>query len=334
MNDRAALRAVAVASAGVASAALVAAAVRVLPWMLDPAVPRQAAAPFARTLATLALEVALLVGWPVGWALATQQLVERGEARALAALGERPARTLARLAPQGLVFLALLAATSLFGGRDAREPGRVVRELVAQTRAACASATHATAYAVPFVDATWLCVPHREPRLVGRGPGALGAVVYTAANAAVSDDLRRIELEDAHLALPRASGEKRLFLHAHVGKLTMRGLPPWAQSALLTPAARAALMCATGALAAAIAVLSLLRTASSRPLGRLASVVLGASGPLAALAAMRALERADARPWLFVLVPVTAAAGSSLAALLFARVPRRRGESSRGASET
>ena len=36
------------------------------------------AAPFARGLAAVALEAALLVGWPVGWALACFRFVESG----------------------------------------------------------------------------------------------------------------------------------------------------------------------------------------------------------------------------------------------------------------
>jgi len=35
----------------------------------------------ARSLVAVAVEAALLTGWPVGWALATARLVERGEAR-------------------------------------------------------------------------------------------------------------------------------------------------------------------------------------------------------------------------------------------------------------
>ena len=99
---------------------------RVLPWLLDPRVPWRVAVPFGRAVASVAVEAAVLVGWPIGWALATFALCERGEARVLATLGERPARTAARLAPMALLFGTIVAGASLAGGRDASEPGRVL----------------------------------------------------------------------------------------------------------------------------------------------------------------------------------------------------------------
>src|SRR5262249_35306720 len=113
----------------VALVSLAAAAVRVGPWLLEPDVPWRVAAPVARGLTFVALEVALLVGWPVGWVLAAQRFSERGEARVLLLLGERPAVTVLRLATQACVLSACLVAISWLGGRDAREPGRVARAL-------------------------------------------------------------------------------------------------------------------------------------------------------------------------------------------------------------
>src|SRR5512140_174181 len=128
MLQRTALRAAATVTGVVLVAAGLAAAVRLLPWLLDARVPAHVALPFARGLLAVALEAALLLGWPIGWALATHRLVERGEALVLQSLGEAPLATLRRLAPQGLALAAVLAAASLVGGRDAREPGRVVTE--------------------------------------------------------------------------------------------------------------------------------------------------------------------------------------------------------------
>src|SRR5207244_11584279 len=124
------------------------------------------------------VEAAILTGWPVGWSLASQRLVERGEARVLASLGETPAQTVLRLAPQAAVFVALLAATSASLGRDAAAPGRVVGDLLARGHDACARAPSPTTHGVPFVSATWLCATNAEPRLVGRAP--IGGVVFTA----------------------------------------------------------------------------------------------------------------------------------------------------------
>src|SRR5690242_9650968 len=92
-----ALRAAIVSTLVLALLALAAGGVRVLPWLLDPELPASIAWPFARSVATLALEASILVGWPVGWALAAFAIVERGEARVFATLGESPARSTTRL---------------------------------------------------------------------------------------------------------------------------------------------------------------------------------------------------------------------------------------------
>ncbi len=150
-------------SAGIlALLALAGASVRVLPWLLDPRVPWRMALPFGRAVASVAVEAAVLVGWPVGWALAAFVLIERGEARVLAMLGERPLRTTGRLVPMALVFGALGGA-ALAGGRDASEPGRVLGDLLRAGRAACdGAATGAgaggagSAVEVPLLGAAWL----------------------------------------------------------------------------------------------------------------------------------------------------------------------------------
>jgi hypothetical protein len=320
-----ALRGVVVASLLVLLAALVGAAVRLLPWVLDPSIPWATLGPFARSLVAVAVEAALLTGWPVGWALATARLVERGEARVLASLGETPGQTLLRLVPQAALFVALLAVTSVALGRDAAAPGRIVGALLAEGRSACETtgarrgpATHA----VPFVAATWLCAPSGA-RLVGRAP--LGGVVFTATDAQVSDDLRRIELDDARLALPTAKGEGSLTFKVHVGTLTLRGLAPWAQASSVPPALRAVVVTASGMAAASAAVFALLKLRRRR-IGTVAAVAVGAAGPLAALGALRGLElrvpEVASSGWLFafVLVPISAvlavAVASGLAALL------------------
>jgi hypothetical protein len=331
-----ALRGALVASLLVLVAALVGAAVRLLPWVLDPSISWATLGPFARSLVAVAVEAAVLTGWPVGWALAASRLVERGEARVLASLGETPLQTVFRLVPQAALFVAVLGVTSIALGRDAAAPGRIVGALLAEGRAACGEpsdhekpATHA----VPFVSATWLCAPGGA-RLVGRAP--LGGVVFTATNAHVSDDLRRIDLEDARLGLPLAGGgakgEGALTFKVHVGTLTLRGLAPWAHASSIPPLVRAAVVTGSGLAAASAAVFALLKLRRRR-VGTVAAVGVGAAGPLAALGAMRGLELRvpEVAPgaWLlaFVLVPIAAivavAAAAGFAALL--PVARRTG---------
>ncbi len=225
-----AARAAAVSAGILTVLALGGALVRVLPWLLDPRVPWRMALPFGRAVASVALEAAVLVGWPVGWALAAFVLVERGEARVLAMLGERPLRTTARLVPMALVFSALLAGASLAGGRDASEPGRVLADLLRAGRASCGAASgvsssdeargaNATGPAnptnaiatgvpravdVPLLGAAWLCRSAGDARLVGHPPRG-EAALYSARAVDVSPDARRVELDDAFLVGANAS---------------------------------------------------------------------------------------------------------------------------------
>lgn len=326
-----ALRGAVVASLLVLLAALVGAAVRLLPWVLDPSIPWATLAPFARSLLAVAFEAAILTGWPVGWALAAARLVERGEAAVLASVGERPTQTVLRLVPQAALFVALLAFTSVALGRDAAAPGRIVGALLAEGRAACGapgerSLEKPATHAVPFVAATWLCAPSGA-RLVGRAP--IGGVVFTATGAHVSDDLRRIDLEDARLALAAtgvSKGEGSLTFRVHVQTMTLRGLAPFAQASSLPPWLRALVVTVSGLAGASAAVLAILELRRRR-VGTVAAVAVGAAGPLAALGALRGLElrvpEVASGAWLFafVLVPIAAIAAVAVVAALAALLP-------------
>jgi len=296
-----------IASAAIALVGVVAGAVRLMPWLLDPAVPWRVAAPFARGLAAVAFEAALLVGWPVGWALAACRFVEAGEARVLLTLGERPARTAWRLAPQGLALGVVLAGVALVYGSDASAPGRVATELVGQARVSCVHATTPTTYAIPFTDLTWLCAPDRAPRLVGQAPGAMRGAVLTASDARIAGDFRGVELDDARVLL---AGDPPVAVH--VASLSMRGMSPWAQASSLPPAWRALLLALTAWSAALLAAYVVLRGGIRT---RAAAIVLGAGGPLGALGLLRLLERADARPAFFALLPLAACAVPAALAL-------------------
>src|SRR5580704_3807049 len=141
-----------VAASILALVGLLASAVRVLPWLIDPAVPWRVAEPFARGLAAVSFEAALLVGWPIGWALACFRFVEGGEARVLQTLGQPPHETVARLMPRGAPLALALAAVALVYGGDASAPGRVATDLVATARVACEAARAPVTYPIPFTD--------------------------------------------------------------------------------------------------------------------------------------------------------------------------------------
>ncbi len=295
---RAARSSAIVASAGIALVGAVAGAVRLLPWLLDPAVPWRVAAPFARGLTAVALEAALFIGWPIGWAVACFRFVESGEARVLLTLGERPEQTVHRLTKQGAVFALALAAVALVYGSDANAPGRVVTELIAQARVACAASRAPSTYSVPFTGLTWLCAPDREPRLVGTAPGGLSGALVTARSARIAGDFRALELDDARVLLGGSSP-----VSLHVAALAMHGMAPWARASTLPAALRAPLLAVAAWASASIAAYAALRRAAQTRLGVL---VLGAVGPVCALGLLRLLERAGTGWALFLLVPLAA----------------------------
>ncbi len=324
-----ALRATAVATGLTLGVAATAAAVRVVPWMLDPALSWAVLMPFARSLAAVTAEAALLTGWPVGWALATQSLVERGEARVLGLLGEDPRRTvLRRMAPQAGVLALALALVSVLMAREATAPGRVVNDLLRNGRASCVAAASPGTQPVPFVSASWLCGREGAPRLAGRAP--VGGFVFSASEAEVSDDLRRIRLDDAHLSVRGGPTGSPPTTHVTVRSLVLRGMAPWARASALPPLLRSVVVALAALLSACAAAFATLHYRSRKAWGPIAAVLLGASGPGAALATLRALElrvpEAPGPAWLaaFGLVPVAALAAAIACAATLSRLPSSR----------
>lgn len=304
------------ATAILALVGLLAGAVRVLPWLLDPAVPWRVAAPFARGLAAVSFEAALLVGWPIGWSLACFRFVERGEARVLQTLGQPPFETVARLMPRGTPLALALAAVALVYGSDASAPGRVVTELIARAEASCEDARAPVTYSIPFTDLTWLCAPGRAPRVAGSGPGQLAGVTLTARAARVAGDFRAFELDDAQVLLPSSPA-----VLVHVGSLSMHGMAPWARASTLSAPLRALVLGLTAWLSASVAAfLTLRRNAQTRA----HALVLGAAGPIAALGLIRLFETSDARPWVFSVVPLAGCAATLVAGGVASRLRGRR----------
>ena len=309
-----ATRTAAVSAGILAVLALGGASVRVLPWLLDPRVPWRMALPFGRAIASVAVEAAVLVGWPVGWALAAFVLVERGEARVLAMLGERPLQSTARLGPTTLLFGALLASAALAGGRDASEPGRVLTDLLRAGRASCQVDGGPSAVDVPIVGAAWLCDHRTGAHLVGRSPHG-GNALYSAGSVDVSPDARRIELDDVYLAGREAS--------LHVRHALFR-LPPFVRASSLPAPWRAVFLAASGAAAGLLAVwLLFAMDQRALTLSRFHALLLGASGPVSALALLHALERSEARVpvAVFASLPLAAALATVSVAVIVWRLP-------------
>ncbi len=119
---------------------LLAGALRLLPLLLAPDVPLTLAPVLARGVLGMSLETALFVAPPIAWSLAAARLVDRGEARALFALGVRPWKLLAASWP-ALAAVALLAgATAAAWGSEAAAPGKLLQDLLLEARRSCEAA--------------------------------------------------------------------------------------------------------------------------------------------------------------------------------------------------
>jgi len=280
--------------------------VRVLPWIVAPNVPLRVALPFARALFAVGLETTLLCAPPIGWALAASTLVERGEARALFAIGLSPARVVRATVGFAAAFAALSALAGLAWGTEASAPGRLARSLVEQSKRSCAGEVVPRTAHVPFVGVTWLCFQDQAPRLSGALPG--GGGTFTAADLAISDDLRSLYVEDMHLLL---GNEGRVLVHVDEARVT--GLSPWGRASNLRPSARALLLSATGAVLALLAAFFVLSRSVSN---RLLSLLIGGAGPAAALLAMSRLEQGEHAPLSYAWVPLAALSGQAAAILL------------------
>ncbi|MGE0327224.1 MAG: hypothetical protein AB7K71_31040 [Polyangiaceae bacterium] len=143
--------------------------VRLLPWMFAREIPSGVIWPFARVLLASGLELALQVGLPLGWLVGWLLAIERGEVRALTALGLRPT-TLAFRSVIGLSMLGFCVASGarLLSGPVEGAPTQVLSELVRAGQRYCDSHPNEIAR-IPVAGLAEHC---QSRRLVGRVPGA------------------------------------------------------------------------------------------------------------------------------------------------------------------
>lgn len=325
-----AARATAAVAVAVVVVALFAGAVRVLPLLLSPSVPARLGLPLLRAALGVALETGLFVAPPLAWALVASRAVERGEARALEALGMRPSRLVASSWPAlgGVLVAAALAAAAW--GREAAAPGRLAGELLVEARSACergaATDGQPRAVDVPLVGLSWVCFPGHAPRIVGPAPfgGPRAALVASAVD--LSDDLRALRAADLELVVaPEPSGDgPQNGVDLRVGAAVVRGLAPFGKASNLAPLARTVLLSSTAALSAWAAALVVLRARLGR---RPAALGVGLAGAAAALLVFSWLERAPAHAALYLAVPLAGVLAPFAAGLVVGAASRKGGSS-------
>jgi hypothetical protein len=283
--------------------------VRILPWLLARQVPFALILPFARVLASRGLEVSILVGLPTGIAIAAALFVERGEARALQALGVRPVALVASLVPLGLV--AVVASVLVAGAAEAPAPGRLAAGLLDAGKGACTNAGGSRRVDVPLLSLAWLCF-ERGPRLVGAVPGLHGGFWFTGSDLRPEGGLGAVQIED--LRLVGALSGVTLALHATDARLS--GLPGWGHSRRLDGPLRGALVGAAALVTALCSAWAIVRAAIAHPLW---AVSASGAASLVALAAIRFLDGNGA---LVAVYPLILPSGGLSALLLFCLVAR------------
>lgn len=179
----------------VLAAAAFAGLVRLLPWLVADSVPAGVSVPFARTLLAAALEASMVLGLPVGFALAAHEFRERGEANALFAMGVSPLGVLAVPAAIAITAAALLGASGALMRGDPR-PGVAAMQLLAAAEPRCPDAGPPTR--VPLVGLARVC-DGTVPRVVGRVGERYAPVWFSARSLVVAPRLERLELNDAHV---------------------------------------------------------------------------------------------------------------------------------------
>jgi hypothetical protein len=320
-----ALRDASVVAALVTAVSLFAGAVRVMPVLLAPSVPSTLALPFARAALAVSLEVALFVAPPIGAALAAARLVDRGEARAIFALGVSPGSLALGAWPVWLLFAVLSALASASWGREAEAPGRLLSSLLAEGRVACVASAldrpdvpHAAS--VPLASASWVCLPGEPPRVVFDVP-LLGGAALSARSIDLAPDTTSLSAEDLVIAVPET-----LDRGAHsvrVGRASIRGLVPLGRPSNLGALRRALLLGGSSSLGAALAGFAVLVFSLG---GRALALAVGLVGPLLGLLGLSALERAPSPLLAYGIIPLAALLGPLVAARL-GRVALRRGGS-------
>jgi hypothetical protein len=310
LSARWALRSVAL----ILSVALLGGFVRLLPWLLARDVPLGVSLPFAELLARRGVEMAVLLGVPMGTAIASALFVERGEARALEALGARPLSVSAGLLPLGL--FTVLAASALGHSGDAEGPGRLATRIVAAGRDACADGSRSHRVDVPMLSLTWLCFAG-GPRLVGAVPGLRAGAWFTGSRLAAVDEGSAFVIDDLRLV----AGLPPFHLSLHANEARVSSSAGLGHARRLNGAARGLTTGIIAFMTAWSSAWAILRGGLAHPIW--AAAASGAAA-LAAVAAIRALDDRQADGAQYALILPLGAAAAALLHLVAAWVFRSR----------
>lgn len=303
-------------------------ALRFLPWILGPGLPLGLGLLLCAELLLMSLEVAVFVAPPLACALTSAELHERGELRALFALGISPARVALSAWPVLLFSCALLGGASGLWGLVAASPAQRINAWIAEARGACerraaSNVERPAIVPIPSADFAWVCFPGEPARLFGALPLPLETAALSAKSIAFSSDLRTLNVRGAELFVQRrapaasAPEDETTRLRVHAGALSIAGLLPQGRASNLHPWMRALLLSLS---AGALALHSGVLVMKAAHAGRGRALLVGVSAVAAALLVFSSLERSPAKPLHYALVPAL----GLLAAWIAARLSYRR----------
>lgn len=247
------------------------------------------------------LEIAVLVGTPLGVSLSRSSAARGGDEPAeRSGSGSVPWR-------RTFGFLALwFASTAALGGLANMQfgaPGNTLRGVIRSAREECEERHADASVSVPLLGARWVCSPPLPASLVGELSRGGVLARYVTRGIELSEDLGSVGLSNLELSVTLPHGTPAMRLKVQTAHL--RGAWPWARQ---TPAFGMVRAIYVSAVAAMIAALSMVMTHSRRVHPRIVGSLLASTGAGTALYVLRSLDAyQQSNSVLFVLVPIAAA---------------------------
>lgn len=281
----------------------------------------------------MTLETAVVIAPALGWALCLSSSHERGELRALAALGVSPLQLVASTVPALLLVGGLVAAVSAGWGAIAAAPGELTRRVSSEARDAClAEATqrgHGVGRELPFGSLSWVCFPGGDAYVVGATAAARGAPVFAAEEVRTGAETDALELRAATLWWGAGTSSA---VRVRAERVVARRTAPLLSPSNLPYGVRSALWGATSVGVGALAALLGLTVLANAEVRRARAILLSSAmaGAAASVLTFSSLEGAARSVWMYALVPAMGCAGATLACavgrtLLARRMPKQGG---------
>jgi hypothetical protein len=171
-------------------------------------------------------EVAVLIGTPVGFALA--RVRSSPNALPKSAGSSVVLAKCLRFVP-AFGWFVVAGALGAYTSLRWNAPAGVARDVIEASRRACVESHGKSGAAIPLIGAHWVCAPSAVPRLVGEISKQGRTTQYSASAIDLSRELDYVDLTD--LKLVSLSSVSAPSVHLAVGEARLRGVLPWVNAA-------------------------------------------------------------------------------------------------------